>query len=226
MTLNARKHLKAMVFVDAENHPDLDVTFLMRRLSKFDVVERHAYADWRNRCLDRLAERLEREGFDMHHTWSGHRPGAQKDKADGCMRQDIVRLLARRPEVDVVVLVSGDTFFTDIVLWLQERGKRVIVASAPLRTNKELPNLADGYLLLGKLERSIQKLHDLERVSGYVTFGFAVQKLGIAPSDLAELIRRNVVIQREVSRSGRGTRPEICLNRRDYAVQAVLGMAA
>ena len=220
-----RRLAKAAVFVDAENHADLHVSALMRRLGRFDIVERHAYADWRNRCLDRLFRSLEREDFEIHHTWSGRRPGAHKNTADGYMAQGVLHVLSRRPEIEVVVIVSGDAFFADVARQIRRRGKRVIVAAAPLRTSKDLRSVADEYLLLGELERSIWRLDHLERASRYLTFCFVIQKLGIEPSDLADLIRKDLVIQEEVLRAGRGARPEIRLNRQAYAVQAVLSAA-
>jgi len=211
--------------VDAENHADLHVSALMQRMGRFDVVERHAHADWRYQRLDRLAEQLEHSGFEMHHTWSGHRCGAQKNKADGQMGRDIVRVVSRRPEIETVIIVSGDAFFTHVVQQLGRQGKRVIVAADPLRASKELCSIADEYLPLGDLPRWIQGLDRLERTNGYLTFRFAVQKLKMGTSDLAELIRKGLVIQEEVWRPLRGDRREIRLNRRISTVQTVLNAA-
>ena len=217
---------KAAVFVDAENHADLDVSALTQRLAGFDVLERHAYADQRNWQLGHLLRRLKCRGFKVHHTWSGPRPGMRKNTADGHMARGITRVLSKCPEVEVVVIVSGDAFFADVARRLQEHGRRVVVAAAPLRTSKELRRTADEYMMLGRLERSIRRLHRLELTSRYVTFGFAVRELDIAPSFLADLIRRGLVIQRGVPRSGRGPRAEIHLNHQAYAVQTVLELAA
>lgn len=162
MTIGTQRLPKAATFVDAENHADLHVSALMRRLGRFEMVERHAYADWRNRCLDRLFRSLKREDFEVHHTWSGRRPGAYKNTADGYMARGILRVLSRRPEIEAVVIVSGDAFFTDVARQLRRQGKRVIVAAAPLRTSKYLRSVADEYLLLGELEQAIWELDHLE----------------------------------------------------------------
>jgi hypothetical protein len=225
MATTTRQFPKAAVFVDAENNADLNVCALVQGLRRFDILERHAYADRRNRHLDRLFSSLERQGFKVHHVWTGPRPGTRKNTADGYMARGIVWVLSRQSEIEVVVIVSGDIFFADLARRLRKEGKKVIVAAAPLRTSRKLRIMADEYLLLGKLERSIKRLYRLERTSSYMTFGFAVRKLGISPSDLADLIRRGLVIQKDVRRPGRGTRPEIYLNQRAYAVQTVLGIA-
>ncbi len=220
-----RSPAKAAMFIDAENHADLHVSALLQRLGRFDIVEQHAYADWRNWRLDRLAERLERAGFEMHHTRSGPRCGAQKNKADGQMGRDIVRVVSRRPEIEVVIIVSGDVFFTRIAHQLRQQGQRVIVAADPLRASRELCRAADEYLPLGDLAHWIRGLDHLERTSKYLTFRFAVQKLQAEPSGLARLIRNGLVIQEEVRRPQRGTRREIRLNRRIPAVQIILSAA-
>jgi len=214
---------QAAAFVDAENHMDLDVAVLMRRLSGLDIAERHAYADWRDWRLSRLAEHLGREGFDMHHTWSGDCAGAHKNRADHQMSQDIMRVLERRPEIQVSVLVSGDAFFVPTVQQLRDRGRRVMMVADPFRTSEELRGLADAYLPIGRLERWVRGLDYLERTSKYLTFRFALQKLDVGRFALAEMIRRGLVVQENVHRPQRGTRPEIRLNRESVLVQAVLG---
>jgi hypothetical protein len=225
MRAKSQRPPKAAVFVDAENHADLDVSLLIQKLGRFDLAERHAYADWRNRCLDRLFRSLKRAGFEVHHTWSGSRIGAHKDTADGHMAHGIRHAIRSCPSIEVIVIVSGDDFFTGVARQIREQGKRVIVAAATLRTSRELRSVADEYWLLGKLERSIWALNHLEQMSRYLTFRSVVQRSGIRPPDLAELIQKGLVIQEQVPRSGRGTRREIHLNRQAYPVQTVLGIA-
>jgi len=211
--------------VDAENHADLHISALMQRLERFDIVERHAYADWRNWRLDRLAEQLEDADFEMHHAWSGHRPGAHKDRADDHIARAISRVHSEHPEIEAFVIVSGDEFFTQIAQALGQQGKRVIVAADPLRVSKTLRSAAGEYVPVGELVHWIQWLDCLERASRYLTFHFAVQKLGIEPSCLAKLIRRGEIIQKEIERPQRGIRREIWLNRQSPVVQAVLNAA-
>lgn len=223
MAAKAVQRQKAAVFIDAENHADLQVYPLLHKLEQFEIVERQAHADWRNRCLDPLAERLERHGFRLQHAMSGRSPGVLKNTADGHMAKSIRETLAVRPEIDVVVIVSGDEFFVDAIQELRERGKRVIVASAPCRVSRNLCRLADHYIPLGEMSYWLRDLYHLEQTSAYLTFRYTVQRLGIRPSDLSNLIRKRVVIQEEISRPGRGIRPEIRLNPEAHPVQAVLG---
>lgn len=213
---------KAGVFVDAENHPDLQVSVLMKLLGAYGVVEQHAYADWRNRRLGSLTCSLAREGFEMHHVWSGYRLGTRKNTADGYMARHIMQVLTRCPEIDTVIIVSGDAFFVNLAHHLRREARRVIVAADPFRVSRELCDVADEYLPLGRLARWIRRLDRLERSSKYLTFCFVAQKLKIGPSDLAEMIDRGLIIQKQVWRPQRGNRRELCLNRHACAVQTAL----
>lgn len=223
MATRIANRFRAAMFVDAENHADLQISLLLRKLDRLHVVEMHAHADWRNRSLDRLAEGLARWGFELHHTVSGRFPGARKDVADSHMARTVWEIVVAHPEIDVVVIVSGDEFFIDTVRKLKELNKRVILASDPCRVNKELWYLADEYLPLGEIGHWLQALHRLEQSSEYLTFRFAVRQLNICPSELSDLIHKQWVIQESVRRPGRGIRPEIRLNRQAYVVQTTLG---
>jgi uncharacterized LabA/DUF88 family protein len=222
MLAQVRHHPQAAVFVDAENHADLHVFALMQRLDRLNIVERHAYADWRHPRLDRLAERLEHADFEMHHTWSGHRCGCQKNKVDRQMERDILRVVSGNPEIAAVIIVSGDAYFAGVVRQLSQRGKQVIVAADPLRASKELRRMADGYLSIGTLGRWVRKLDQLERTSKFLTFRFVVQKLEVGSSDLSKLVQRGLLVQEDVQRPGRGTRREIRLNREAQVVRVTL----
>ncbi len=150
MKTEAGSRPKAAIFVDVENQTDLRVSELMGRLWKYDIVERQAYADWRNRRLDGMAEQLARADFQLHHARSGRYIGARKDTADGYMVCGIRRVVARRPEISVIVIVSGDGYFIRIIRELQEQGKVVIVAADPDRANHGLRSKASRYLPLGE----------------------------------------------------------------------------
>jgi hypothetical protein len=91
-----------------------------------------------------------------------------------------------------------------------------------MRVSKELRRTADNYVPIGNLSRWLQMLYYLECTSTYLTFSYVVQTLKINPNDLAEMIHRRLVIQKEVDRPWRGPRLEIHLNRQAYAVALAL----
>lgn len=224
--MSASNRPKALLAVDAENHTDLDVAALLKRLADVDIVERHAYADLRNPYLRGLLTRLRCAGFLIHHAPSGDRPGEIKNTADGHMACGIRDVLAAHPEIETVVIVSGDNFFAAIARELADAGKNVIVASNPGRIGKDLRAAAHRYIPLGNLAHQIAQLDGLERRNRYLTFGFARRRTGIAAEDLDRLIDHGLVIRERVRHPQRGFQTEIHLNRQSYVVQAALAASA
>lgn len=216
---------KVAIFADAENQANLNPWDLERRMPGYQVVEKHAFADWRNSRLNRLATTLAKHGFELHHVPSGNRPGALKNTADGHLSRGALKVLKRRPDVGTVVIVSGDAFFCLLAHQLRSQGKNVIVAAEPLCVSRELVAAANCYLPIGELTRVVQDLYHLERASEYMTFSFAVDRLGICSEDLSRLIERQYVSQDDIFEPCRGTRREIWLNRRSEVVQRILRAA-
>ena len=213
---------RAAIFVDAENQSDLWLADLMRQFAAFDCVVRRAYADWRDQRLDPLAEQLDEQGFQMVYARSGPEVGAKKNTADGHMARDARRVLAWWAEIAVVLIVSGDGFFVELVQELQRKGKYVVVAADPLRAYQELVAVADEFLPLGKVPLWIRGLDRLERSRDYVTFSYATRLLGMDSRFLTQLINRKLVIQQPIEVPRRGWRPCLTLNREALLVQAAL----
>lgn len=217
---------KALLAVDAENHTDLDVEALLKHLADVDIVERHAYADLRNPYLRSLLAQLQCAGFQIHHAPSGDRLGEIKNTADGHMARGIRDVLAVHPDIETVIIVSGDNFFAAIARELADTGKHVIVASNPGRIGKDLHTAAHRYIPLGNLAHQIAQLDRLERRNRYLTFGFAQRWTGIAAEDLDRLIEHGLVVRERVRHPQRGFQTEIHLNRQSYVVQAALAATA
>ncbi len=224
--MSAADRPKALLAVDAENHTDLDVEALLSRLADVNIVERHAYADLRNPYLRRLLCQLKSAGFQIHHAWSGNRPGALKNTADGHMARGIGDLLAAHPDIETVIIVSGDNFFAAIASELAREGKHVIVASNPGRIGKELHAAAHRYIPLGNLAHQITQLYRLERSNRYLTFGFAQRRMGITAEDLDRLIEAGLVIRERVRRPKGGFQTRVYLNHQSHVVQAALRATA
>lgn len=222
MPTDITRRPQALLAIDAENQTDLDIWALMEQLSDMDIVERHAYADPRNPYLRALLPRLKRAGFQIHNVWSGRRLGALKNTADGHMARGICAILFDHPDIEIVVIVSGDKFFVVIAKELKEEGKQVIVAANPCNVSKELLAVAHRYIRLGKLAQQIGRLALLEQENWYLTFGFALQQMDVTADELGELVNRGLLIQETVWRPRRGFRPEIRLNHQAYVVQAAL----
>ncbi len=141
--------IPALIAIDVENQTDLDIWALLKQLRGLNIVKRLAYADLRNRFVRRLLRQLWRANFDIHHACSGDYLGAIKNTADGYMARGIRAALAMHPEIQVVIIVSGDHFFADIARELAAQGRQVIVAADPFRTARELRAAAHRYIPLG-----------------------------------------------------------------------------
>lgn len=214
---------KAAILIDAENQTDVDLEELMELLGdRYQVEEKHAYADWRDCRLANLARTLKRHGFKMHKAPSGYRPGVLKNTADGYMARSAARICSRRRDLEAVVLVTGDAFFCGLVRNLKHQGIRVVVAAESRRASKKLLRAADEYLPLGGWVQTLRDLDDLERNNKYVTFSFATQELGLPGHKLAHLIERDYLNQGLVLRPRRGSRPEIWLNRDSEVVRRLV----
>ena len=212
---------KAAIFVDAENQTERVVIALLQSLAHLNIVECHAFADWRNPRLTLIRQELERYGFQSHAVYSGERPGEQKDQADQAMACAVRALLWRRPEVEVIVLVTGDHYFVSLVKELQRRGKTVYVAASPMSVAQELYALAQQYLPLGQLAGWIRDLDVLEQRSRRLTLHFATQRSSISAENLERLIKCGI-LQKKQCPTRNGFEERIFLNRQARQVQMVL----
>jgi hypothetical protein len=213
---------KAAVFVDVENQACFSPRALLQLLAHLDTVERHAFADWRNHRLARIGQQLDGCDFQLHHTPSGETLGMEKDKADEYMDRAARALLERRRDIEVVVLVSGDHYFVDLIHELHDRGVRVIVAASPMSVSKELCSVAYHYLPLGEVASWIKALDDLERFDSILTFRAVLQKSSLSLQALQWLMKAGLVDERP-HQTVNGSIQGIGLNRHAHPVRVVLG---
>ncbi|RKZ01794.1 MAG: NYN domain-containing protein [Candidatus Hydrothermota bacterium] len=101
---------------------------------------------------------LERIGFTVRTKYL-------KRRSDGSGRGDwdmgiAIDALLRAPKLDVVVIVSGDGDFVELVHALKAMGVTVEVMSFPQNTSEELKRAADRYLPID--EDFIRQAHKLE----------------------------------------------------------------
>jgi uncharacterized LabA/DUF88 family protein len=78
-----------------------------------------------------------------------------KKRPDGSMRGDwdmgiAIDVLLFAPKLDVVVIVSGDSDFSDLVKVLKYKGTQVEIISFPQNTSEELKKIADRYTPLSE----------------------------------------------------------------------------
>jgi uncharacterized LabA/DUF88 family protein len=73
------------------------------------------------------------------------------DRTDITLSLDAIETLYRQPELDVYVIVSGDSDFHDLLQRLRRAGRRVVVCGARSDTGRELIRGADRFIPLEEL---------------------------------------------------------------------------
>ncbi len=73
------------------------------------------------------------------------------DRTDITLSLDAIETLYRQPELDVYVIVSGDSDFHDLMQRLRRAGRRVVVCGARSDTGRELIRGADRFIPLEEL---------------------------------------------------------------------------
>ncbi len=116
------------VFVDVENVTGWLVTGGLGALATFlgerygRITYRRAYARWSAQGLS-VQRRVSTAGYEMVHVYH---PVAGKNSADIQIVVDVMDLLDQRPEIQCIVLITGDSDFSPLFRRLRERGKQVI----------------------------------------------------------------------------------------------------
>ncbi len=126
-----------------------DVKRIVRAAQSYgQVVLARAYAEW-GQTSDRLA--VYRAGVDPVYAptfrFEADQPGGPRGKslADPCLVADCVDALHLLPQVETLVLVSGDKDLIPIVRLAQTRGKRVVVIAQDLAA-VVLREMADEFI--------------------------------------------------------------------------------
>jgi len=167
---------KVVVMVDYENihygiqkqggQPDPNV--LLRAIKAAigelgEIKKITAYADWEP--LGKTTQRnVQRElvQLDVETRYLINMRG--KNTADMRLANDIRDLVERgignRDEVDVIVLVTGDRDFRDIVKTAQERGKKVVIVALRKGLSHDLETIADEVKYLDDYIRVAPKTHE------------------------------------------------------------------
>jgi len=73
------------------------------------------------------------------------------DRTDITLSLDAIETLYRQPELDVYIIVSGDSDFHDLLQRLRRAGRRVVVCGARSDTGRELIRGADRFIPLEEL---------------------------------------------------------------------------
>ncbi|RMG24568.1 MAG: NYN domain-containing protein [Bacteroidetes bacterium] len=122
--------------------------------SKGNIAVRKAYADWSKQHFSRYQNHLLEQGFELIHLPETSNQG--KNGSDVRLAIDVMEQLVMYPEIDTIVIGSGDTDFIPLIQRVRSRSKNVIVlgfehsvSRLVKRNSAEFKSLEE---LLGKAE--------------------------------------------------------------------------
>lgn len=93
--------------------------------SKGNICVRKAYADWSKKLFARYQSMLMEQGFELIHLPETSQQG--KNGSDVRLAIDVIEHLAFYPDIDTVMIGSGDTDFIPLIQRVRSRSKTVIV---------------------------------------------------------------------------------------------------
>ena len=136
------------VFLDTENVLEwLKAGGLRRLLRELDGVGvariRRAYGDWSGGHVGAHQDRLLNLGFELIHTYH---PARGKNAADIHMSVDVMDTLWSRPDLQHVVLITGDSDFSPLFRRVRERGRAVIGVGPRSSLSQAVQSWCDRYV--------------------------------------------------------------------------------
>ncbi len=132
LCLSILEHLKARLHAD-----------------KVPMVLGRSYAAFDTYPGMEVAHDLALMGFDPQYVLTGH---AGKNSADVQLACDVCRVLYRRPDIDAVVIVSGDRDFIPIARQVLEENRELRVVAIPDSTSGDLRMRVGGERFWNALE--------------------------------------------------------------------------
>jgi uncharacterized protein (TIGR00288 family) len=120
-----------------------------------NIVFKRAYSDWKKEN-EKLAEILYSNGIEMFNIPS------YKDKpnrTDQKLIDDCKQLVVDNPDIDIVILISADGDYKNLVTQLKSQGKKVIVfAKSANSTSNKLKKVADSLYFFNQIDQLFQQL--------------------------------------------------------------------
>jgi uncharacterized protein (TIGR00288 family) len=168
-----------------------DLTKELKNLLNSDIIKgkvavQRAYADWRRypQYIVPLAE----SSVDL--IFAPAYGSAKKNATDIRLAIDAVELVFTRPEIGTIILLSGDSDFSSLVLKLKEYGKYVIGVGIRESASDLLVQNCDEY-------------YSYSALTGLTRAGDEVQAISEDPWELVEMALRQMIENDDVMRSDR-----------------------
>ena len=115
---------------------------------------RKAYADWANSGFGRYQPALADNGVDLIQI--AHHGVAGKNAADIRMAVDAMEVLITHPDVDVFILVTGDSDYSPLVHRLREFGKHVVGVGTQANASQRLVSVCSEYKFWGTIVAEVE----------------------------------------------------------------------
>ena len=162
---------KAALFIHVENlmrtlehggiaYPDISELpgYMFNFLNQIgEVVYTGAYTDWFASDLDpRILRRQQIEPQAVLSKENG------VDRTDLAMSLDIMELIYEHPEIEIFMLVTGDSAFYPLIQKLKKNGKIVFVCGGEKSTGQELMRGATDFVPLEQFAKEQNKEKDLD----------------------------------------------------------------
>ncbi|HUF51544.1 MAG TPA: NYN domain-containing protein, partial [Longimicrobiales bacterium] len=168
-----------------------DLTKELKNLLNSDIIKgkvavQRAYADWRRypQYIVPLAE----SSVDL--IFAPAYGSAKKNATDIRLAIDAIELVFTRPEIGTIILLSGDSDFSSLVLKLKEYGKYVIGVGIRESASDLLVQNCDEY-------------YSYSALTGLTRAGDEIRTVSEDPWELTELALRQMIDNDDVMRSDR-----------------------
>jgi hypothetical protein len=117
-------------FLDIDGRSIAAVSQLVGALSRLDLAERHAFADWELGNAQRVRSTLAATGFELHQSWSTSQDGMPCAGPVNGLSRCISDVLSRYPDLDTVVLLSDHVSLAKVMRLLSWQGYSLVWISS------------------------------------------------------------------------------------------------
>lgn len=154
---NAMKSTKSNIgiYVDLQNVLSIEKppqSLLDLAKSKGDLICKNAYYNSQSQNQNAAIKKLKSVGFDCVDV-----PCSVKNSADNQLKSDVIDAIYSPRSPDIVILVSGDGDFANLMRLLKERNKKTIVFARRGNIKKQLKDLADEIYFIEDLAELVEK---------------------------------------------------------------------
>jgi uncharacterized protein (TIGR00288 family) len=128
-----------------ENYGWFSLSLLLERIEKIGrITIKRAYGDWDR--LNQYRRTLLEEAVELIQLFSVNHEANGKNRADLRIAVDAMELVFTQSYIDTIVIVSGDSDFSSLMLKVREYGKHTIGAGVLSSTGKLLVNSCDDFI--------------------------------------------------------------------------------